>query len=152
MEITKDLLKCKFDEYNKAFFNGKLGKCVFSMLPANVTYFGMFTVKRDNKGNEYGRIRLGNCVEWTEEIMQEVLLHEMVHMYNLPVEGGLANTWPFNGLFWHGFFFKRQCRRVKRRYGVNIPVNITVFKPLPYKNKKHNLSFVDRVFSRILGC
>lgn len=152
MEVTKVVLREKFNEYNKEYFNGKLGKCVFSMLPSNMTYFGMFTTKRDKNGKEYGWIRLGKRVKWDEELMKGVLLHEMVHMYNHLVEGGFAGVWPFNGLFWHGFFFKRKCRRIKRRYGFKIPVHITVFEPLPYKNKNHNLTFADRVFSRILGC
>ena len=32
MKVTKELLKSLFDEYNKLYFDGKLGKCNFSFL------------------------------------------------------------------------------------------------------------------------
>lgn len=54
MEITKELLRKKYDEYNKIYFDGKLGKCVFSLLPKNTSYIGMFTVKNDRNGERFG--------------------------------------------------------------------------------------------------
>ena len=152
MVITKELLKEKYDEYNKLYFDGKLGKCVFSLLPENTSYLGMFTVKSDRNGERFGWIRLGKCILWNEEIFKNTLIHEMIHMYNHLVEGGLADTWPFNGLFWHGFFFKRQCWRIKRKYGLKINANIRIRNNFIYVRKELTPSLIDRIFSRILGC
>ena len=152
MEITKKLLKEKYDEYNKLYFDDKLGKCEFGVLPAAYGYLGSYREKTDRKGHKYGRICLGKCILWNEEIFKNTLIHEMIHMFNHLVEGGLAHTWPFNGLFWHGFFFKRQCWRIKRKYGLKINANIRIRNNLTYVRKELKPSLIDRIFSRILGC
>lgn len=151
MEITRELLKEKYAEYNKLYFDGKLGKCVFGFIQSYNDGAGGFTVKKDRNGRKYGCIRLSKCVLWNENLFREVLVHEMIHMYNHLVEMGLAATWPFNGLFYHGFFFKRQCRRIKRKHNLKVFATIPVFNPIPYKKKIHD-SLLNRVVSKILGC
>ncbi len=120
MEITKELIKKKFAEYNRLYFYGKLGKCKFYFFPSKTSKYGFYLTNKDKNGRLYGTIWLNKCVDWTEEMFKEVLIHEMIHMYNRMVDGRLADSFLFKGLFSHGFFFGRQCRRLKREYGIVI--------------------------------
>jgi hypothetical protein len=115
MEVTKELLKKLFDEYNQKYFYGKLGKCTFSLFSKNNLCLGKFSDREDKNGKPKDKIWIGTCVRWTEEALKSVLIHEMTHMYNIRVEKCL-----FNGLTGHGFYFKRQRRRLKRDYGIDI--------------------------------
>ena len=151
MELTKELIKIRFDEYNRLYFNGKLGKCTFGFITSYNEGVGEFSSKQDDKGKKYGCIRMSKLVAWNEETLREVLLHEMIHMYNQTVELGLASIWPFNGLFFHGFFFKRQCRRIKMEYGIEVFSTIPITEKFSYKNKKRD-SFASRVVSKMFGC
>ena len=120
MEITKEFIKKRFAEYNQLYFYGKLGKCKFYFFPRKTSMYGFYLTNKDKNGRLYGTIWLNKCVDWTEEMFKEVLIHEMIHMYNRMVDGRLADSFLFNGLFSHGFFFGRQCRRLKREYGIVI--------------------------------
>ena len=151
MKITKDLIKEKYEEYNKLYFGGKLGKCVFGLLPKTQPYLGRFVHREDLKGKAYGEIKIGTCIRWTEEMFKGTLIHEMVHMYNYFVDGPICYSIFLNGLFHHGFFFKRQCWRLKRKYGLDIPIHIKWFQDYDYIIKNIGPSKIDRFFSRLFG-
>ena len=46
MKVTKELLKRLFDEYNKLYFDGKLGKCNFSFFTKNKKLCKQTTIHR----------------------------------------------------------------------------------------------------------
>ena len=118
MKLTKELLKERFAEYNKAYFNGELGPCKFGFLYKSDGLYGKFCAQENRSGKLIGRIMLGTSIEWNEERLRSVLVHEMIHMYVRIVEG----CW-FDGLLGHGRRFRRHRRRLKRDYGLQIDIH-----------------------------
>ena len=51
MKVTKELLKSLFDEYNKLYFDGKLGKCNFSFFTKNLSILGSYNSKMTKTAN-----------------------------------------------------------------------------------------------------
>ena len=115
MQVTKELLKELFAEYNATYFEGKLGKCGFSFFSKNILYFGWYCAKEDSKGRPNDKIWIGTSVKWTEDGLKRALIHEMIHMYVCRVEGHRSD-----GVFGHGRRFRRQCRRLKRDFGLDV--------------------------------
>ena len=103
MEITKILLKQKFEEYNKLYFNNELPMCRFTY-----TYmrdvFGRYMTDNTPKGKKMD-----------EEMLRELLVHEMIHHYVRTIDGVF-----FDGFFCHGRHFVRQVKRIKKQYGLDI--------------------------------
>ena len=118
MKLTKELLKDRFEEYNRLYFYGKLGTCKFGFLYKSQSNYGKYRDSVDKSGRIVSTIMLGKCIEWNEERLKSVLIHEMIHMYNRTVEGC-----KLDGLLGHGRRFRRQCRRLKRDYGIHIDIH-----------------------------
>ena len=77
MELTKELMKERYKEYNAKYFNNELKMCKFSLY---------------HTSNELGRYTSGRIwlarrpknvdkQEWDEQLFKETLVHEMVHYY-----------------------------------------------------------------------
>ena len=115
MTLTKEDLKRRYDEYNQAYFYGRLGKCDFMFFSRNVGFLGWYNNRDDKKGRPKDRIWMGTCICWTEEVLQKVLIHEMIHMYNVRVE----KKW-WRGILSHGPCFRRHCRRIKRDFDIDV--------------------------------
>lgn len=115
MKVTKELIKERFDEYNQKYFNGQLGKCKFYLLPKTKSTLGKYNGQEDKNGKPVDRIGIGTGVIWTEEAFKRVLIHEMVHMYNRRIDNCV-----WDGVLGHGRRFKRQCRRLKKEYGIDV--------------------------------
>ena len=129
MIVTKDLLKRLYKEYNEKYFYGKLGKCDFSFFPKNLSILGKYNSKNDKNGVSKDKIWIGTSVIWTEEHLQRILIHEMIHMYVHRVEGH-----KYDGLLGHGWRFRRQCRRIRKNYGIEAL-------------KLPNVEFINKKFS-----
>lgn len=137
MDVTKDLLKALFNEYNEKYFYGKLGKCDFSFFPKYRSALGKYNSKNDKNGKPKDRIWIGTSVIWTEEHLQRILIHEMIHMYVYRVEG-----YKYDGILGHGWRFRRQCRRIRKNYGIEV---------LKYPNVKFiNKKTSPKIWERIL--
>lgn len=115
MVVTKELLKEQFAEYNTLYFDGRLGKCDFSFFSKDQSILGKYNSKNDKNGKPKDRIWIGTSVIWTEEHLQRILIHEMVHMYVYRVEGH-----KYDGVLGHGWRFRRQCRRIRKNYGIEV--------------------------------
>lgn len=115
---TVEELKILFDKYNELYFWGKLGKCEFHFFPRNNCSAGWYHHKRIRNGKIKSQIWLGKCVKWTDLVLKEVLVHEMIHMYNATIENA-----PHDGLLGHGWRFRRHRRRLKRDSGINIYIH-----------------------------
>ena len=113
MVITKELLKSLFDEYNELYFDGKLGKCNFSFFTKNLSILGSYNSRNDKNGKPKDKIWIGTSVKWTEEHLQRILIHEMIHMYVHRIEGHR-----YDGIFGHGRRFRREARRIRKEYGI----------------------------------
>jgi hypothetical protein len=114
MEITKELLKQKFEEYNKLYFNNELPMCRFTY-----TYmrdvFGRYMTSITPKGKKMGHIWISKSIDLDEEMLRELLVHEMIHHYVRTIDGVF-----FDGFFCHGRHFVRQVKRIKKQYGLDI--------------------------------
>jgi hypothetical protein len=115
MKITKELIAGRFEEYNQKYFNGQLGKCRFYFLPKKQSALGKYNGREDRKGNPVDRIGIGTSVIWYEDLFKRVLIHEMVHMYNTRID-----NCRLDGVLGHGRRFRRQARRLKRDFGIDI--------------------------------
>ena len=116
MEITKELLKHKFMEYNKLYFNNELPMCTFSYNYMRDA-FGRYTTHTKSNGRKVGHIRISKSIDLDEEMLKELMVHEMIHHYVRIIEGVF-----FDGFFCHGRHFVRQIKRIKKEHGLEIQV------------------------------
>lgn len=107
MKPTKEYLKVKYKEFNKLYFNNILPKCEISVIYMN--YLGQYIFQ-----NNIGHIYLSKKINEPKEFIDEVLIHEMIHHYVRTVEGKKG------GLFGHNWRFRRQCKRLKKEFGLII--------------------------------
>jgi hypothetical protein len=115
MKVTKELLKELYSEYNAKYFGGELGRCDFSFFPKNIICLGSYQKKEDAKGRIKDKIWIGSFVKWNETLLQQVLLHEMIHVYNTRIE---KCRW--YGILGHGRCFKRHVKRLRKDYGISL--------------------------------
>ena len=116
MKITKEDIKFLFKEYNKLYFDGVLPSCKCHGLREK-SCLGRYTYFRKSNGKYEGSIWIAYYVDWTEETLREVVVHEMIHHYVQTIEGRRG------GLFGHNWRFHRQMRRLKKNYGLVIKVS-----------------------------
>lgn len=115
MNITKEELQRKFNQYNNLYFEGKLGPCRFYFLSRNCGIIGKYIDPLKSNGERESRIGINKYAITSDESLRNVLVHEMVHMYVYTIEGV-----KFDGLFGHGFRFRRHKRRIKRDFDFTI--------------------------------
>lgn len=145
MKITKILLKDKFEEYNNKYFNSMLPKCEMSACKLN--YFGQYT-HSNSKCGKRNRIWITTDVDWTEETLKDVLIHEMIHHYVTTVDGcELFDGFSWYGLFGHGKHFRKQVRRLKKEFGLKIHIH---YYFLYHKNEKIPTNFFKKML-RFIG-
>ena len=113
MRVTAKDIKIRFDEYNKKYFNGVLLPCNCHVIIEKGGTLGFYAPIIKN-GNIVGNIWISQDVDWNEEDLREVIIHEMIHHYIKTIEGHRG------GLFGHNWRFKRQCKRLKKEYGLII--------------------------------
>ena len=116
MKITKEDIKALFKKYNKLYFDGVLPSCKCHVFKGRGV-FGRYNYFRKGNGKYEGSIWIAYNVDWTEETLREVVVHEMIHHYVQTIEGRSG------GLFGHNWRFHRQMRRLKKNYGLVIKVS-----------------------------
>ena len=119
MEITKDLLKQKFKEYNELYFNNELAMCKFSYIYMRDA-FGRYMTCNTPKGKKKGHIWISRSIDLDEDMLRELLVHEMIHHYVRTIDCVF-----FDGFFCHGRHFVRQVKRIKKQHGLEI----NIFEP-----------------------
>ena len=124
MEITKELLKQKFVEYNKLYFNNELKMCRFT-----------YTYMREKMGH----IWISKSIDLDEEMLKQLLVHEMIHHYVRTIDGVF-----FDGFFCHGRHFVRQVKRIKKQYGLDICICSPYWF---FRNEKRNVTFSRKVIA-----
>lgn len=134
MELTKDLLKERFKEYNAAYFNNELKMCKFSLYHTSYE-LGQYTL-----GSIWIAKRPKNAGKqvWDEEMFKETFVHEMVHHYVCTVKGKKSFLFP------HGLRFRRKSWEIKRKYGLNM-LNIVYIKRYATLTRKQNLSIWNKL-------
>ncbi len=122
MKITKEDLKVRFEEYNTLYFNSVLPKCEFSVF--KLESLGHYAFSTGKNGKIKYCIRLTSDVNWTEESLRDVLIHEMIHHYVVTIDGcKRIDGFSWYGLFGHGKRFRRQVRRINREHGLKIHIH-----------------------------
>lgn len=138
MTPTKELLKKLYKEYNEKYFYGKLGKCDFSFFSKNISFLGWYCGKETCKNIPNDKIWIGTAVKWTEDALKCVLIHEMIHMYVYRIEGH-----KYDGIFGHGRRFRKQCKRLKKEFGLDVLRSPNI----EYINKKFSPKLWERIFT-----
>ena len=123
-DISKADMAALFDECNGEYFGGVLKKCRYSLFKSESQY-ARYTKHYTKKGFE-GHIWFSYVHEWDYNLFKTVMIHEMIHHYLRSVEHSSG------GLFRHNWRFRRQCRRLKRDYGIIIPIHFRRVS-LPYR-------------------
>jgi hypothetical protein len=136
MHITKESLSVLYSEYNRLYFNNKLGKCSFSFFSKKVSYLGWYDGKVLKNGKVKDKIWIGKSVIWTEDLLKKILLHEMIHMYNNRID-----KCKYNGLFGHGKYFKIQCKRIQNEFGIDV----LDLPKIEFLDKKFSPSLLERI-------
>ena len=122
MKITKEDLKVRFDKYNHQYFNSVLPQCEFSVI--KLSCLGRYMSSFGKNGKRKYRIRLTSDVNWTEESLRNVLIHEMIHHYVVAIDGCKGiDGFSWYGLFGHGKRFRKQVRRINREHGLKIHIH-----------------------------
>ena len=116
MRITKEDIRVRFDEYNKKYFDGVLQPCKCHVKKRKLGPLGLYHPSFKN-GKIIGHIWISYYVDWTEEDLRDVIVHEMIHHYTQTIEGHKG------GLFGHNWRFKRLYRRLNKEYGLNIRIH-----------------------------
>lgn len=141
MKIAKEDIVTRFNEYNKKYFDGILPPCKCHVIKEKEhTPLGLYN-SIERKGKLIGHIWIASNVDWNEEDLREVIVHEMIHHYVRMIEGYKG------GLFGHNLRFKRQCKRLKDDYGLII--NTTSYNICRIGQKKPTNSF--QRFRRFIG-
>ena len=122
MKITKEDLKARFEEYNRLYFGSALPRCEFSV--TKLSCLGRYMFSSGKNGKRKYRIGLTCDVNWTEDSLRDVLIHEMIHHYVVAIDGCKGiDGFSWYGLFGHGKRFRKQVRRIKRQFGQNIHIH-----------------------------
>lgn len=122
MQITKIELQRRYNLYNKLFFNSVLPKC--EMSKCSCGYFGLYTHRFESDGKEKYRIWIASDVDWDEESLRDIILHEMIHHYVYTIDGcKWIDGFSWYGLFGHGKRFNKQVKRLKCEFGIKVSVH-----------------------------
>ena len=135
MEITKELLKQKFEEYNKLYFNNELEMCRFTY--TYMKMFGRYMTSTTPEGRSIGHIWISRSADWDEGKLRQIIVHEMIHHYVHTIDGK-----KYDGLFQHGHYFVRQIKRLKKQYGLMI---LICYPDWHFRNGKPNNSYYLRI-------
>ena len=113
MKITKEDLKVRFDEYNQLYFEGKLKRAKMGFLSTSFkTLVGIFEFEIDqNRRVKNPSIKVSKRINWDEEKLRRVLLHEMAH---------LSVTQKYRKGKKHGIAFIKECKRIESQYNVKV--------------------------------
>ena len=114
------------------YFGGYLPMCAFSLLRSwNSSQLGRYTYKYDRRGRVVGRIAISDKVNWTEEALREVIVHEMIHHYLQAIKHKSG------GIFGHNWRFRKECRRLKKEHGLRIRPHCYHLRHLRKKQAKY---------------
>ena len=113
MKITKEDLKVRFDEYNRMYFDGKLRSAKMGFLSKSFkTIVGVFEFEIDkNQRVKNTSIKISKRINWDEEKLKSVLLHEMAH---------LSVTQKYRKSKKHGLAYIKECKRIESQYNVKV--------------------------------
>ena len=115
MRLSQKNLKKRFKKFNEIYFNGYLEEPKFVINGSNWTA-GMFNsdviVVTEKDGNRYAselrniKIRLSKRLIKNDRILNNILLHEMIHYYGYFMNEDIEGE--------HGKFFKKMAKKINK--------------------------------------
>ena len=126
MEITEPLLKERFRALNREIFDGQL-RMPTQMRVKKMTHAAGQAWRKGKGKSMRTSIYISSCFDFTPATLDEVMIHEMIHLAHA-LQGHRMS---------HGWRFKAECRRIYKEHGIVIRVRA---KHIPlkeqYKNRK----------------
>ena len=120
MRLSNKMLKRRFDKFNEKNFGGELVEPKFvktgSRWTAGMFNCDVFVITEEN-GERYAsmlndiKIRLSKHLIKNSKILDNILLHEMIHYYGYLMNKDIEGS--------HGRFFKRMAKKINKD-GYNI--------------------------------
>lgn len=124
MKITKAELERRFEEYNKQYFDGKLGPCEMKTTRRTDLY-GEFKPREKKNGTTKYEIYITTQAMWDDISIKDCILHEMAHFYVYSCLGVKKE-----GVFNHGKNFRRTVKQLRKKYGVQISAYCYDYPPI----------------------
>lgn len=132
IKLTKKEIEKRFDEYNQTYFNNQINKPKkFELYTPSKRILGLtrpFFNKKQKKMSSI--LHISQCYHWTEENLQHVIIHEMIHLlikdYLQPLRWW-EKFFPFL-LIQHDQKFIEIMQKLNKEYGLNIKVRFPEMK------------------------
>ena len=115
MRMSRKMLKRRFDAFNEKYFGNELVEPKFVITGSRWTA-GMFNsdvhVSTDEDGERYAtmlsdiKIRLSKYLIKNTRILDNILLHEMIHYYGYLMNKDIEGE--------HGAYFKRMAKKINK--------------------------------------
>ena len=117
MKINKTLIKEKFNEYNKLYFNSELPKCEIRIKSA-YRYYGLFECKYHEKYKKatFKTITISDLYDYTDENLKNILVHEMIHYFLIEKKK------LFHDSINHGREFQKMAKEFNEKHNLNIKI------------------------------
>ena len=100
MKLTTERIREAFKEYNSQFFNGELTPDFEIGFMKTIRSLGRVTSSRSRHENKVLKFTLSLEFEWNEDTFAKVVLHEMVHVWQMSTgrmkdtfKGGYKQFW-----------------------------------------------------------
>ncbi len=138
IRLTKKKIEETFEACNERYFNREIPKPVFFELwTPDINILGMVRpIPNMKKHTIESALHISNKYNWTQEDLEEVVIHEMIHLYNRDyIE---PKRW------WHFFLPPKQhdkryiskMQELNAQFGLNIAVKIPRMKSKLKQNKR----------------
>lgn len=135
MKLTEDLLKKTYIQCNKDYFNNSLPNGIHLYPVDNYEVIGRFVSLSEkyniNDTDDLG-ILINADMDYTDETIKMVLLHEMVHEYLL-----LTNRREYEKQEPHGKMFKDKCIEISNQYNIKPFFRNDIIDNLPLLSKHY---------------
>ena len=122
--VTSSYLQKKFGDFNEKYFNRVLPPC--DMRAVNDCFrLGLYLGGKKIKHPIIYIVKrpvLAKKTFWTEEDLDNIIIHEMIHLY---VDKIMHRQ---TGLFQHGYFYRKVCKRLKKEYGLKVKLSAYRFE------------------------
>ena len=126
--ITISELKERFKEYNKLYFNKELRMPAFKLFKGKYTV-GMYFHYGLHGPRKVKEIWIAKNVDWTEETLKEIIVHEMIHYY-LGMKGYSPRR--------HGRRFNAKCKDLYEKHNLVIHKKARHIQFNDEPHKKHH--------------
>ncbi len=139
MEISKELIKRKFNLFNNKCFHSQLPMPNSFSVKSYRQVAGQCIINTNGKKPRVSII-ISRCFDFDEEALDETIIHEMIHYY-LFLQGN--KRW-----MKHGKAFKDECKRIKMLYGITIHRN--AYHINLNEKYKPKMTVIDKLLSFML--